>query len=166
MDGKVSARVVDRLKVEPPKKELVEAYLTTIAEAYGVDWPTGRKRKAEAQDDGEDEDDDNPSGGQKVKGLEEPLSTEELSKATPPRSVGPKSPVSVMPPSPRTDNVKPKLKLPGPPEAKPGGKGDATKSKSNEVNGTPSAAAKKDLGPGGKIPDADELAKRFAQLKR
>ena len=60
-DGKVSSRVLDRLKVEPPKKELVEAYLTTIAEAYGVDWPPGRKAAQEAEHD--DDDDDEPSGG-------------------------------------------------------------------------------------------------------
>jgi vacuolar protein sorting-associated protein IST1 len=157
-DGKVAKRVVDRLKVEPPSKELVEAYLSTIAEAYGIDWPPGSiaKRQAEAAGDDDDEDDD-PSGGQKVKALEAPLEAEDLSRATPPRDFGPKSPVSVVPPSPSTDNVRPKVNLPGPPELKPSKKMvDASKAK--EVNG--------DKGPGGKIPDVDELAKRFAQLKR
>lgn len=169
-DGKVSKRVLDRLRVEPPKEELVEAYLSTIAEAYGVDYPPGSKAAREAAENGlgdgdedvEDDDDDQPGSGGRQKVLEVPLSTEdeELSKATPPRDLGPKSPVSVVPPKPSTDNMSPKLKLPGPPELKPGakmlGKGEA-KSKA------PKSLAD---GPGGKIPDVDELAKRFAQLKR
>ena len=190
-DGKVAARVLERLRVEPPKRELVEAYLSTIAEAYGVDWPAGRKSKdADEDEDGnedddDDGDDDNPSGGQKVKALEAPLSTEELSKATPPRRLdqgaGPKSPVSVMPPSPRTDNVAPKVRLPGPLELKPGGKmgraqekeresGTATgKGDETEVNVAAAAATAGKKGKeavGGSIPTADDLAKRFAQLKR
>lgn len=163
-DGKVASRVSDRLKVEPPAKALVDAYLSTIAEAYGIDWPPGTKAKreageAEAEDD--DDDDDSPSGGQKVKATEEPLTTDALSKATPPRDIGPKSPISVNPPSPSTDNVRPKINLPGPPDLKPGKKMvDAKKSK--DVNGDKKAES----GPGGKIPDVDELSKRFAQLKR
>ncbi|KAF2157925.1 DUF292-domain-containing protein [Myriangium duriaei CBS 260.36] len=154
-DGKVAPRVLDRLRVEPPKLELVDAYLRTIAEAYGVQWP--RRSKEEADND----DDDEPSGGQKVEALEAPLGTEELSKATPPRSVGPKSPVSVMPPNPSTDNVRPEVKLPGPPELKPSAKME----KANAAN-PQTPTKKKSDGPGGKIPDVDELAKRFAQLKR
>ena len=167
-DGKIPARVVDRLKVEPPPRELVDAYLSTIAEAYNVDWPPGSKAKREAGEEGEDEgeddndDDDNPSGGQKVKAVEEPLGTEELNKATPPREFGPKSPVSVAPPSPSTDNVRPKVNLPGPPELKPGKKMADAAGKRKESSGE----KKTDGGPGGKIPDVDELTKRFAQLKR
>ena len=66
-----------------------------------------------------------------------------------------------MPPSPSTDNVRPKVNLPGPPELKPGKKMvDAAKNKGVDGN------AKQSAGPGGKIPNVDELAKRFAQLKR
>ncbi|KAK5115188.1 hypothetical protein LTR85_009946 [Meristemomyces frigidus] len=155
-DGKVASRVVSRLKVEPPSKELVEAYLSTIAEAYGVDWPKGAKAKRDAEEGSDADDDDNPSGGQKVKSLEAPLSTEELSRATPPRDMGPKSPVSVMPPSPSTDNVRPKIKAL---DLKPSKK-MVDAGKSSAVNDD------KGSGPGGKIPDVDELAKRFAQLKR
>lgn len=163
--NKVAPRVTDRLKVEPPSNELVEAYLSTIAEAYNVDWPLGTKAKREAGDAGGDEDgdedDDNPSGGQKVKAVEEPLTMAELSRATPPRDMGPKSPVSVMPPSPSTDNPSPRVHLPGPPDLKPSKKmADAAKSK--QVNGDKGGSD----GPGGKIPDVNELAKRFAQLKR
>ena len=164
-DGKVAARVSERLKVEPPARELVDNYLSVIAETYNVDWPPGAKAKREAEeagDDGEEEeeedDDDNPSGGQKVKATEEPLTTSELAKATPPRDMGPKSPISVNPPSPSTDNVRPKVNLPGPPDLKPSKKmADASKSNGDK---------KVEGGPGGKIPDVDELAKRFAQLKR
>ena len=160
-DGKVAERVSDRLKVEPPDRELVDKYLSVIAETYNVDWPPGSKAKREAEEAGdeeEDDDDDNPSGGQKVKLLEEPLGTDELAKATPPRDLGPKSPISVNPPSPSTDNVRPKVNLPGPPDLKPSKKmADANKSNGDK---------KAESGPGGKIPDVDELAKRFAQLKR
>jgi vacuolar protein sorting-associated protein IST1 len=160
-DGKIPERVLKKLRVEPPSQELVEAYLSTIADAYNVDYPPGIKaqRAAElaAEEEGaedDDDDDENPSGGQKVKVLEAAAETDELSKATPPRSLGMKSPVSVMPPSPSTENVRPKVNLPGPPELKPSKKMvDAAKSKPSN-------------GPGGKIPDVDELQKRFAQLKR
>jgi vacuolar protein sorting-associated protein IST1 len=148
--------VLDRTKVEPPAKELVEAYLSAIADAYGIDWPPGTfaKRKAEAAAADEDEDDDE-EGGSNERPLEAPLGTEDLSKATPPRDMGPKSPVSVMPPSPSTDNVRPKIS--GAPDLKPPKKMQDAGKKAN--------GGKLD-GPGGKIPDVDELTKRFAQLKR
>ncbi|KAG8623033.1 hypothetical protein KVT40_008009 [Elsinoe batatas] len=152
-EGKVAARVLERLRVEPPKNELVEAYLSTIAEAYGVDYPPGsKKRREESGEDGED--DDEPGDGEKVKALEAPVEADELSRATPPRAVGPKSPVSVNPPKPSTENPKPEVKVPGPLELRPGAKMQKA-----------SGVGKGD-GPGGKIPDVDELAKRFAQLKR
>jgi vacuolar protein sorting-associated protein IST1 len=155
-DGKVSQRVLDRTKVEPPAKELVEAYLSAIADAYGIDWPPGTfaKRKAEAEAEDE-QDDDDEEGGSKERPLEAPLGAEDLSKATPPRDMGPKSPVSVMPPSPSTDNVRPKIS--GAPDLKPPKKMQDAGKKAN--------GGKQD-GPGGKIPDVDELTKRFAQLKR
>ena len=158
-DGKVAERVAERLRVEPPQRELVDQYLSVIAETYNVDWPPGSKAAREAADNvDDDEDDDEPSDGHKV-ALEEPLSTDELAKATPPRDMGPRSPISVNPPAPSTDNVSPKVNLPGPPELKPGKK-MADAGKKVEKKGDAGS------GPGGKIPDVDELAKRFAQLKR
>lgn len=160
-DGKVSKRVLDRTKVEPPAKELVEAYLGAIAEAYGIDWPPGTHAKkaaeaaANAEVDDEEDDDDEP-GGQKVKALEGPLAAEDLSKATPPRDFGPKSPVTVMPPSPSTDNVRPKITGV---DLKPSKKMTDASKKAAGSDG-------KGDGPGGKIPDVNELAARFAQLKR
>lgn len=184
-DGKVPERVLKKTRVEPPAPELVEAYLSTIAEAYGIDYPPGAKaaRAAEmsAQNENsnnspsnDDDDDDNPTdGAQKVPAASAsslveniPLPTEELSKATPPRNFGPKSPVSVMPPSPSTDNIRPRVNFPG------GGAATTTPSKKMaDLKGNNNgAAAKKDDsgggGPGGKIPDIDELQKRFASLKR
>jgi vacuolar protein sorting-associated protein IST1 len=162
MEGEgVAERVLQKLKVETPKPELVDAYLSEIARFYGV--PFGEDKTVEDEDD----DDDEPSGGIKEPAegeLEPPLAAEpgkskedeeeELVKATPPKKLGPQSPLRITPPSPSTDNVAPKLRLPG----------NATaKAKASEVK---KPAAKKDDGPGGKIPDVDELARRFAQLKR
>ena len=165
MEGEgVAERVLNKLKIETPKAELVDAYLTEIARFYGV--PYGEASAAEEEDD----DDDEPSGGiaeeaepelepaleaegaveKKAKKADE---REELVKATPPRQFGPQSPLRITPPSPSTDNVAPKLRLPG---------NTAPKAKGVEVK----KAGKQEDGPGGKIPDVDELARRFAELKR
>ena len=165
-DGKVAERVVKKLKVEPPAQELVTLYLKEIARTYGVNWPKGENT---ANDNSED-DSDEPTSGQGIKNLEEPLTTEELSKATPPRDLGPKSPVSVAPPSPSTDNLSPKIRLPKPPDLKPSAKMSGLK---KQMPSTDSQSTSKDVDVqtkknvvGGKIPDVDELAKRFAALKR
>ncbi|KAI9808429.1 MAG: hypothetical protein M1827_007248 [Pycnora praestabilis] len=174
-DGKVAERVVKKLKVEPPPPELVTGYLTEIADAYGVQWPKPpRTPKREETPDfvDEDDDDDNPSRGQAQKNLEAPISTDELSKATPPRDLGPKSPVSVAPPSPSTDNMNPRIRLPGPPELKPSAKmsglrkTSGTETRTGTPNGQGGGGATGKNVVGGKIPDVDELAKRFAALKK
>ncbi|KAJ4347034.1 Vacuolar protein sorting-associated protein ist1 [Didymosphaeria variabile] len=164
MEGEgVADRVERKLRVETPKTELVDAYLSEIARFYGV--PFGEPEPA--QDD--DEDDDEPSGGvadENPKELEPALGAipkasrredeeEELVKAIPPKKFGPQSPLRVVPPSPSTDNVAPKLKLPG---------AAAAKLNASKVEGRKPAAKKEDSL--GKIPDVDELAKRFAALKR
>ena len=117
----------------------------------------------------EDDDDDEPSGGVGEKAeLEEPLPADDadpstskkaeereaLAKASTPKKLGPQSPLRVVPPSPSTDNVAPRLKLPGSAAAK------VAKSEANTKK-----PAKKEDGLG-RIPDVDELAKRFAELKR
>lgn len=164
MEGEgVAERVEKKLRVETPKTELVDAYLTEIARFYGV--PYGEPEPSH------DDDDDEPAGGiaeeaDAPRSLESALEAdsaaskkvneeEELVKATPPKKFGPQSPLRVVPPSPSTDNVAPKLKLPG-----------AAAAKLNASKADVKPAAKKDDGPGGKIPDVDELAKRFAALKR
>jgi len=106
-------------------------------------------------DEHKDDGDDDPSGGKAVRQkLEMPIEREDLSKATPPKEIGgPKSPVSVAPPGSRTDNPSPRVKLPGPPsDLKPAFKAEDKRLKKDVV--------------GGKIPDVDELAKRFAALKK
>jgi vacuolar protein sorting-associated protein IST1 len=141
----VAERVVKKLRVETPSQELVDAYLAEIARFYGV--PFGDSKPVD-----EDDNDDEPSGGVAEPVLEDPQADEreELVKATPPRKMGPQSPLRVVPPSPSSDNVAPKLKLPGSAAAKVA-KSDAGKKREDGL---------------GKIPDVDELAKRFAQLKR
>ena len=177
-DGKVAARVVGKLRVESPGEGLVTLYLKEIARTYGIDWPRG-SNAANTQDDVDADDNDDEGGGgggEKEELKEQPLTTDELSKATPPRDIGPKSPVSVAPPRSTTDNVSPSIKLPQPPELKPGVKmtkgGGATldgvgRKKDGEVNGDAGKSGDKaGEGLGGKIPEVDELARRFAALKK
>ncbi|ORY11856.1 regulator of Vps4 activity in the MVB pathway-domain-containing protein [Clohesyomyces aquaticus] len=175
MEGNgVAERVLNKLKVDTPKPELVDAYLTEIARFYGV--PYGSTHAGE-----DDEDDDEGGGGvgelaeeeEAKKELEPALEAEpgakkdpkeqreedevaELTKATPPRKFGPQSPLRITPPSPSTDNVAPKLRLPG---------NAATKPKAAAGAAAKAAPPKKEDSLG-KIPDVDELARRFAQLKR
>ncbi|TVY68911.1 Vacuolar protein sorting-associated protein IST1 [Lachnellula suecica] len=127
--------------------ELVNGYLEEIARTYGVDWP--KRPKEEAPE---------------FKVLEEPMAAtagkgaderDALSKATPPRNFGPSSPLRVNPPSPSTDNLHPRVK--GTLDLKP-------TSKMKDAGSKPGIQSK---GPvGGTIPDVDELAKRFAALKK
>jgi vacuolar protein sorting-associated protein IST1 len=168
-DGRVSERVVRKLSVAPPREELVQGYLEEIAKAYGVDWPPGSREKELGEPpgfmDGAGDgggDDGEGGGGQK----EEPLlgedsevdAREELSKATPPRDFGPASPLHVNPPSASTDNIHPKVtlnKVELTPTKKPAAVG---------VVGKKPMEKKPSIADG--IPDVDELAKRFAALKR
>lgn len=171
-DGKVAERVLKKLRVEPPSQELVSLYLKEIARTYGVAWPKGERAPNES-----DSDDESPSGGQAVESLEEPLTTQELNKATPPQDLGLRSPVRVAPPSPSIDNVSPRIRLPKPPELKPSAKmagrqnkfTGLTKATANDEASNPSEPndpSNKKRVIEGKIPDVDELAKRFAALKK
>lgn len=172
--GMVPVRVTEKLRVDPPKRELVEAYLEEIARAYGVDWPRGKKdreyEELNREVDDEDDDEDGVGGGSKeapilaegaaattTPKLSKKLDLGNLRDATPPSSLEPggaKSPISVAPPSARTDNPSPKVRLPGGGEAK---------------KETPAQRAKKDVKKDvveGKVPTVDDLAKRFSALKR
>lgn len=173
-DGKVNEKVVKKLSVTPPKDELVQGYLEEIAKAYGVNWPKRDLGEAPPDflDDEDNDDGENPSGGQAQKNSLVPLAAEEagdkeveaqqeeLSKATPPKTIQTNKPLRVTPSSPSTENPHPKVTL-NSLELKTGGKAqDATTAKP-----APKPAAKKDDISSG-IPDVDELSKRFAALKR
>ncbi|TLS29573.1 hypothetical protein PpBr36_01280 [Pyricularia pennisetigena] len=167
-DGKVSEKVVKKLSVTPPREELVAGYLEEIARAYGVNWP----RRVEQQQDEEDEDepefvdDAGESGGgggqaQKADGAAaDDAGKAGLSQTAPPQSAV--QPLQVSPPSPSTENIRPKVTL-NKMELKPSKKMvDAGLAKKSAA----SSASK----PGGDIregiPNVDDLAKRFAALKR
>jgi len=164
MEGEgVAERVLKKLKVETPSRELVDAYLREICRTYGVRFPGDPTATEEEEEDEEDEDeDDQPGSGGRIAELEDPLEAEQLSKATPPRELGVSSPVRIAPPSPSTENVTPKLKLPGADKA-------AAKPKLKKTNTGDAKGKRKDSdggGPGGSIPNIDDLAARFAALKR
>lgn len=169
---KVPDRLLKGLRVRPPTQELVESYLREIAKAYGVDWPGGQELDVQEELGGAPSEfvDDAPGDGDEgdlpqtpKQQSADPLSrpnliearraseTSELNKATPPR--GPaalqgRSPVSVAPPAPRTDNPNPRVKVPG----------------SEEEGGGATQKAGKTNNSG--IPELDELTRRFADLKR
>ncbi|OAP56551.1 hypothetical protein AYL99_09730 [Fonsecaea erecta] len=187
-DNCVPTRVVDKLKVDPPSAKLVQAYLEEIARTYGVDWPPQREgEQVEAlseEVDGEDAGDDDGAGG----GTKEPpllaggsaptpstpsrpnkIDIGSLQNATPPSSLEPggaKSPVSIAPPGATSENLSPKVKLPGGGEIRKG---------FNNVKSTPPAGTAKGKNPvtgggagavPGSVPTVDDLAKRFQALKR
>lgn len=172
-DGKVAERVLKKLRVEPPSQELVTLYLKEIARTYGVAWPKGER----ASNENDSDDEESPSGGQAIRSPEEPLTTQELNHATPPRDIGPRSPISVAPPSASTDNISPRIRLPKPPELKPNAKMTGRQNKTTGLTKATSdieasnssrdnnSTDKKNIVEG-KIPNVDELAKRFAALKK
>ena len=176
---RVPERLAKGLRVRPPTQELVDSYLREIAKTYGISWgeeEQGPEDLGSAPPEFVDEDNqhsgdspDVPSTPGKQQRQEDTdtnpetrarraSETNELNKATPPR--GPlqqgKSPVSVAPPAPRTDNPNPRVKVPGKSESETG---EAT-----EVGTEPKdASSKKD---GNHIPEVDELSRRFAALRR
>lgn len=159
-DGKVSEKVVKKLSVTPPRDELVNGYLEEIARAYGVDWPPGRADLGAAPQADDDNDNDNPSGGQAEKVANSAIANDGeekkadgLSKATPPQNIGPGSPLHINPPSPSTDNPRPKVTL------------NSMELKPNKKMVDAGIVKKKPARDDG-IPGADELAARFAALKR
>jgi len=165
--GAVSEKVIKKLTVTPPKPELVQGYLEEIARAYGVDWPKASRelgRAPELIDDGQsnDEDVEKRGGNQthKLPGADLPPESkeaqeqEDLSRATPPRTLGSSNPLHVNPSSPSTENPRPKVTL-NSMELKPSQKMvDAGIERPREE-------ARKIS-----IPDVNELAARFAALKR
>lgn len=159
-DSKIPDRVLRKLRVEPPGAELVESYLKAIASAYDVRYGDEEDTDGNAQGSDSDE----AGGGQLEKKLEAPLSSDDLGKMSPPRDIGPKSPVSIVPPSPSTDNANPQVKLPGPPDLKPSAKmkkQGGSVAKGSSVSGTASRGRMD-----GEVPDVNDLEARFKLLKR
>ncbi len=166
-DDCVPKRVIDKLKVEPPREALVTAYLAEIARAYGVEWPKRDEEMEDVRKEVDDEDDGEGGGGMEAPiavGTETPkkraelgkaFDREELSKATPPRELGgPKSPVSVAPPRSTSDNLSPRVKGPD---------GEVVKKGESKL---PAAKPQGKNVVGGTVPTVDDLAKRFSALKR
>ncbi|CEL09562.1 Putative DUF292 domian protein [Aspergillus calidoustus] len=165
-DIKVPERLVKGLRVRPPSAELVESYLIEIARAYKVQW--GEDTDADDQEvdavleevlaggDGVDGN-GNGDGGEVGELVRRASETTELTRATPPRGLhadklSGKSPVSVAPPGPRSDNPNPRVKVPD------------DKNAPTEVP-SPSPAQRAGRDKSG-IPEVDELSRRFAALKR
>ncbi|KAI0543041.1 regulator of Vps4 activity in the MVB pathway-domain-containing protein [Xylaria digitata] len=150
-DGGVSEKVVKKLGVTPPKPELVQGYLEEIAKAYGVDWPKGTRELGqppelideELNNNGRDE---GPGGGHNISSTDLP--------ATPPRTLGSSNPLHVNPSSPSTENPHPKVTL------------NSMELKLSKKPADACIAKPREDGKGTGIPDVNELAARFAALKR
>ncbi|KAI6364507.1 hypothetical protein MCOR25_005638 [Pyricularia grisea] len=161
-DGKVSEKVVKKLSVTPPREELVAGYLEEIARAYGVNWP--RRVEEEEEDEPAFVDDAGEGGGgqaQKADGATaDDADNAGLSRVAPTKSAV--QPLQVSPPSPSTENIRPKVTL-NKMELKPSKRMvDAGLAKKSTAGGASKPID--DIRDG--IPNADDLAKRFAALKR
>ncbi|KAF5374970.1 hypothetical protein D9758_000508 [Tetrapyrgos nigripes] len=98
-DGCVNDRVARKLEVNTPSPELVNAYMTEIAKAYGVPWtvPDSESKHAGSKEDGE--------GGTKLDDNEE--DTQESKASDPPPTESEKSEdggsaAAIKPPAPET----------------------------------------------------------------
>ncbi|BCR86553.1 DUF292 domain protein [Aspergillus chevalieri] len=164
---KVPERVAKSLRVRPPTQDLVESYLKEIAKAYGISW--GEEQQQEDLGSAPEFVDDRPStphdqqqdggnGDNPEERTRRASEANELSKATPPRRPvqSGKSPVSVAPPGPRTDNLHPRVKVPDPSSS-----GDSNNTANKSTPDT--SSAEKDPN---RIPEVDELSRRFADLRR
>ncbi|KAF7166349.1 hypothetical protein CNMCM5623_000054 [Aspergillus felis] len=178
VDVRVPERLVKGLRVKPPTQELVESYLREIARAYGSSWgaraqsqsenelgeappefvgdqPGDTDQRGDGDGDGDAAVPSTPTRPVNMAEARRASETSELNRATPPRGFqSVKSPVSVAPPGPRSDNPNPRVKVPG----------SETQSET-QVEGPPRARNGNAGGPGS-IPELDELTRRFAALRR
>ena len=167
-DGRVPDGVRRRLRAEPPGADLVERYLEAIAAAYGVPYgdaaPGGADVRSASADGGEG---GTPRAGGGGGGDGAAAESETTGVVTaqesphPPRALGPRSPVSIAPPSPSTDNARPSIRLPGPPELRP-----SERMRRGIGAGPGGDAAAVQRRPEGAVPDVDDLESRFKMLKR
>jgi hypothetical protein len=209
---KIPERLIKRLRVRPPSKELIESYLREIAKAYGVEWPKeiavdgtfvpdepenpppSPPSTAHFYHHDSDNDGGPPSQPSNVllsaaaaAAAAEAATTVDPNKSTPPSppqdmTIVLKSPVSIAPPGPRSDNPSPRLKIPSDDEhnvpSVPAGKtddynnNDIANSNSSSRRTAPATTTATTIttasATGGKrvIPEVDELARRFAALRR
>ncbi|GIC91720.1 DUF292 domain protein [Aspergillus udagawae] len=176
LDVRVPERLVKGLRVKPPAQELVESYLMEIAKAYGSSWGARAQSQSENElgeapqefvgdqpgdaDQRGDGDGDaavpsTPTRPVNMAEARRASETSELNRATPPRGFqSVKSPVSVAPPGPRSDNPNPRVKVPG-----------SENQSETQVEGPP-RARNGNAGGSGSIPELDELTRRFAALRR
>lgn len=151
-DGKVSERVLKKLRVEPPEEILVTLYLKEIARTYNISYRTTPPGSPPPPFD--DDDDQPASGGTALKLTEDLIAitdpkAAELAKATPPKQL--RSPINVAPPSPTTENVHPVIRLPDAPKM---------------GNLTMRPPVTKPQAPPRALSDDNDLARRFAALKK
>lgn len=151
---KVPERLVKSLKVKSPSRDLVENYLKEIARAYKVDWPPA-KRDRDEEEEGDDDDDlgaapslpGAPRGG--VDGSDNNNNSND----------GGGGGDNGIPSVPKTSLQQDK------------GKSPTNNSNNNATNRDESASTSNAPPPattvdGRVIPEVDELARRFAALKR
>lgn len=182
----VSERVKRKLDSAPPRQELVEEYLRAIAAAYDVPYgdDTAEVDAQLEEMDFDDEDEGNDADDDERGGKEEPLTTGELGSMTPPRlplDLNGRSPLSVAPPSPSTERPLPvvkgaegltpthKVKAMSKSKSKPlAGTGASNGTSNSSGNGSAKSAVADDgkKKPEGEIPNVDDLAARFAMLKK
>lgn len=179
----VPERVVKRVRIETPKPELVDNYLRVIGETYGVRFPGDPivdETEEDDEDDNDEDDKDEGGGGVGQETRNDPplaIEQDDLTKAKPPSGIGNlKLPLEIAPPSPSSENPKPIIKLPEgtrPKSLKKASAGGPAATKTPSKPGVSATApdpaqtnAKPGEGPGGTIPDVDNLAKRLAALKR
>ncbi|GAW12193.1 hypothetical protein ANO14919_015540 [Xylariales sp. No.14919] len=152
-DGAVSEKVVKKLSVTPPKPELVQGYLEEIAKAYGVDWPKGTRELGQPPELVDEELKNGGHDGGSGGGQAHDISGADL-PATPPRTLGSSNPLHVNPSSPSTENPRPKVTL------------NSMELKLSKQPADSGTAKPREDGKGTGIPEVNELAARFAALKR
>lgn len=104
-----SCKVLAKLRVEPPRPELVESYLYEITRAYGVPYGDDESSKDDSKDD--DDNDDN-TGGQTEPRIQLP---------EPPAANPDEAFVTIAPASPSSENPAPSVHLPSDTKARPRG---------------------------------------------
>lgn len=153
-DGKVSERVVKRLRVQPPSQELVTLYLKEIASTYDIDWPKTKEQPEVSPGEEEDE-----SGGDQ---REQPV--EETAVANEPSAQDPPTKAAVLNSAPEDALWKPSagspVSFPKPPQTKTAA-APSEPEKHQERLGPSSPGA-----PSSQGPKLDDLAARFAALKK